>query len=226
MARDTVLVVDDDAHIQRALGPTLSAEGYAVVVARTGADALAQMAATGFSVIILDLGLPDMDGKAVIQRALAISGAPIIVLSARASEDEKIAALDLGAEDYLQKPFSVGELLARLRVLMRSTRLPARERVVEIGDVTFDFHRRRASMPWGEARLSGKENEFLRLLCARRGDVLTHREIIRAIWGDASRADAQFVRVLVGQVRQKVEEDPSRPRLVLTVSGIGYELGK
>jgi two-component system KDP operon response regulator KdpE len=220
----TILIVEDEDQIVRVLRPTLQAEGYQVRVAETGAAAISQLREHRISAVILDLGLPDMDGKDVIRQTRGETTAPFLVLSARGQDSEKIAALDEGAEDYVAKPFSVGELMARLRVLLRSTRIPVERQVMRIGDVTFDFRRRRAHLRGAIVQLSGRENEFLRLLVERRGQVVTHREIILAIWGDLSRADAQFVRVLAGQVRQKVEEDPARPKLVQTVPGVGYQV--
>ncbi|HEX6859635.1 MAG TPA: response regulator transcription factor [Caulobacteraceae bacterium] len=220
--RPTILLVDDEEQILRVLRPTLEAEGYQVACVSTGKDALDQLRSAAIAAVVLDLGLPDLDGKEVIRRARIGSNAPILVLSARDDEDEKIAALDGGAQDYLSKPFSVGELLARLRVLLRPTR--STRQVFEVGEAKFDFRRRMAQLPEGEIRLSARESEFLRLLAERSGDVVSHREIIQAVWGDHQRADAQFVRVLAGQVRQKIEEDPALPRFVLTVPGIGYRI--
>jgi two-component system KDP operon response regulator KdpE len=220
-----ILVVDDEEQILRVLRPTLEAQDYRVVTVTTGEAALQALTAERFSVMVLDLGLPDMDGKEVIRRARLWTSVPIIVLSARDADTEKIAALDDGAEDYLAKPFSVGELLARIRVALRNGETAPEAQTFTVEGMEFDFRRRRAKLTRGEVSLSGRETQFLRLLLERRGQVVTHREIIMAVWGDLDRADAQFVRVLAGQVRHKVEENPSDPRLILTVPGVGYQLG-
>ena len=223
--KPAILVVDDEDQILRVLRPTLEAQDYRVATVTTGAAALQALAGESFSVMILDLGLPDMDGKEVIRRARAFTSLPIIVLSAREADTEKIAALDDGAEDYLAKPFSVGELLARVRVALRSADGLATAQTYSVGGLEFDFRRRRAKLKRGEVSLSGRETQFLRLLVERKGQVVTHREIILAVWGDLERADAQFVRVLAGQVRHKIEDDPADPQLIVTVPGVGYQFG-
>lgn len=219
-----ILVVDDEDQILRVLKPTLETQQYRVVTVTSGEAALRALAEDSFSVVVLDLGLPDMDGKEVIRRARAFTTVPIIVLSAREADTEKIAALDGGAEDYLAKPFSVGELLARIRVALRGVDAGNLQTFAG-GGLEFDFRRRRARLKRGEVSLSGRETQFLRLLVERKGQVVTHREIILAVWGDLERADAQFVRVLAGQVRHKIEDDPSDPRLIITVPGVGYQFG-
>jgi two-component system, OmpR family, KDP operon response regulator KdpE len=224
-SRPTVLLIEDEVQLVRMLRPSLEAEGYEVLVAHTGEAGLSLLQSSRVSAIILDLGLPDMDGKEVLRLARDATTAPFLVLSAREALEEKVAALDGGAEDYLTKPFAIQELMARLRVLVRSVRTPSDRSVVTVDGATFDFARRRAILAHGEVQLSARESEFLRLLVDRQGQVVTHREIVLAIWGDLARADAQFVRVLAGQVRQKVEDDPARPRLVRTVPGIGYQIG-
>ena len=223
--RPSILVVDDEEQILRVLKPTLEAQGLKVALARTGEEALALLQAGDHAVMILDLGLPDMDGKEVIRRARMWSQAPIIVLSARQEDAEKISALDQGAEDYLAKPFSAGELMARVRVALRNWGSTGGSQRIVIGGLDLDLRRRVARLPHGAVSLSGRECQFLRLLAESKGDVVPHRELILAIWGDLDRADAQFVRVLAGQVRQKVEANPSAPRIVLTAPGVGYRLG-
>jgi two-component system, OmpR family, KDP operon response regulator KdpE len=221
-----ILVVDDEEQILRVLRPTLEAHGYVVETASNGAEALAILQRQRVSAIILDLGLPDMDGKEVIQRAGELTSAPVLVLSARDADSEKIAALDAGAEDYVGKPFSVGELLARVRVLLRSNRSPINGHTYTVGEAVFDFRSRTVNVDGHQVRLSARETTFLRLLAERNGEVVSHREIILAVWGDLHRADAQFVRVLAGQVRNKIEADPSAPALLVTVPGVGYQLGQ
>jgi two-component system KDP operon response regulator KdpE len=226
VTKPEILVVDDEEQILRVLRPTLEAQDYRVSTATTGEAALEALADRTFAVMILDLGLPDMDGKEVIRRARTWTNLPIIVLSARDADAEKIAALDDGAEDYLAKPFSVGELLARVRVALRSGDAGSGRQSLTVAGLEFDFRRRRAKLARGEVSLSGREAQFLRLLLERPGQVVTHREIILGVWGDLDRADAQFVRVLAGQVRHKIEEDPSSPRLIVTVPGEGYQFGE
>lgn len=220
-----ILLVDDEPQLVRALTPALGAAGYAVAVADSGEAALAHLAAEGCDAVILDLGLPDMDGKAVISRIREWSEVPIVVLSARDIEQEKIAALDLGADDFVNKPFGVGELLARLRAAMRGRdrRFSARARF-KAGDLEINFADRRVFVLSEEVRLTPREYDLLRSLARYAGRVVTHRQLMTAVWGPDAQVDAQFVRVLVGQVRQKIEEEPASPRLLLTEPGLGYRL--
>jgi two-component system KDP operon response regulator KdpE len=223
--RPAILVVDDEEQILRVLRPTLEAQDYAVTTVGTGEAALEALQREAFALVILDLGLPDLDGKEVIRRARSWSHVPIIVLSARDADTEKIAALDDGAEDYLAKPFSVGELLARVRVALRTSGMSAAAQVFSIPGLEFDFKRRQVKLDGRIVNLSGRESQLLRLMLERRGQVVVHREIILAVWGDLDRADSQFVRVLAGQLRHKIEADPSRPRWIVTVPGLGYQFG-
>ncbi|UAL10071.1 response regulator [Caulobacter segnis] len=225
MTTAQILLVDDEPQLVRALTPALKAAGYAVSVADGGQAALAHLAREGCDAVILDLGLPDMDGKAVITRIREWSEVPIVVLSARDLEQEKIAALDLGADDFVNKPFGVGELLARLRAAMRGRdrRFSARARF-RCGDLEINFADRRVSVLGEEVRLTPREYDLLRSLARYAGRVVTHRQLMTAVWGADAQVDAQFVRVLVGQVRQKIEEEPASPRLLLTEPGLGYRL--
>jgi len=220
-----ILLVDDEPQLVRALTPALGAAGYAVSVADSGQAALAHLAAEGCDAVILDLGLPDLDGKAVITRIREWSEVPIVVLSARDIEQEKIAALDLGADDFVNKPFGVGELLARLRAAMRGRdrRFSARAKF-KSGDLEINFADRRVYVLGEEVRLTPREYDLLRSLARYAGRVVTHRQLMTAVWGAEAQVDAQFVRVLVGQVRQKIEEEPASPRLLLTEPGLGYRL--
>ncbi|MCR5875081.1 response regulator transcription factor [Phenylobacterium sp. J426] len=220
-----LLIVDDEPQIVRALTPALQAAGYAVESSASGAEALSALAADPCEAIILDLGLPDMDGKEVIGRVREWSDAPIIVLSARDLETEKIAALDAGADDYVNKPVGVGELLARLRAAQRGRdrRFTSQARV-RAGDLEIDFPLRRVSIQGEEVHLTPREYDLLRVLARHAGRVVTHRQLIAAVWGAGAQVDAQFVRVLVGQLRQKVEAEPASPRLVMTEPGLGYRL--
>ena len=220
-----LLLVDDEPQIIRALTPALIAAGYAVETAATGEAALSMMAGNPSDVLILDLGLPDIDGKQVIRRVREWSEAPIIVLSARDLETEKIAALDLGADDFVNKPVGVGELLARVRASRRGRehRFTA-QTSVRAGDLEINFATRRVSIQGHEVRLTPREYDLLRTLARQAGRVVTHRQVITAVWGADAQVDAQFVRVLVAQLRQKLEFEPSSPRIVLTEPGVGYRL--
>jgi two-component system KDP operon response regulator KdpE len=220
-----LLIVDDEPQIVRALTPALDAAGFTVTAAENGEAALAQLAGEPSEVVILDLGLPDMDGKEVIQRIREWSDAPIIVLSARDLESEKIAALDLGADDFVNKPVGVGELLARIRAVMRGRerRFSAQPRF-QFGGLEINFPARRVMVEGEEVRLTPREYQLLRILAGHAGQVVTHRQIILAVWGTETNADAQFVRVLMAQLRQKLEANPASPELLLTEPGIGYRL--
>lgn len=220
-----LLLVDDEPQIVRALTPALIAAGYAVETAATGEAALSLMAGNPSDVLILDLGLPDIDGKQVIQRVREWSEAPIIVLSARDLETEKIAALDLGADDFVNKPVGVGELLARVRASLRGReRRFTAQTSIKTGDLEVTFATRRVRIQGHEVRLTPREYDLLRTLARHAGRVVTHRQVITAVWGPDAQVDAQFVRVLVAQLRQKLELEPSSPRLVLTEPGVGYRL--
>jgi len=221
-----LLLVDDEPQLIRALTPALTAAGYDVHAEETGAGALAYLAQEPCDVILLDLGLPDMDGKAVIVRIREWSAVPIVVLSARDMEDEKIASLDLGADDFVNKPFSAGELLARVRAAMRGhdRRLSSRASF-KIDDIEINFAARRLLIMGEEVRLTPREYDLLRTLARHTGRVVTHKQIIASVWGPEAQVDAQFVRVLVAQLRQKLEEHSASPRYLLTEPGIGYRLG-
>ena len=224
-APQTVLIVDDEPQILRFLAPALTAAGYTVATAGTGKEALDAASTHPPDSMILDLGLPDIDGKEVIARVREFSNVPIIVLSARDLEAEKIAALDLGADDFVNKPVGVGELLARLRATLRARqRLTAGASRLTAGDLEIDFAARRVFLLGEEVKLSPREFALLRTLAAHVGGVVTHKQVIAAVWGADSEVDAQFVRVLVAQLRSKLEAEPSAPRFVLTEPGVGYRL--
>lgn len=220
-----LLLVDDEAQLIRALRPALNAEGYEVTAVETGLDAIAQMAAEPSDVILLDLGLPDMDGKEVIRRLREWTEVPILILSARDLEGEKIAALDLGADDFINKPFGIGELLARVRAALRGRdRRFAASAVFRCDDLEINFAQRRVTLDGLEIRLTPREYDLVRTLARHAGRVVTHKQLIAAVWGADSGVEPQFVRVLVGQVRQKLEADSAAPKLLLTEAGIGYRL--
>ena len=221
------LVVDDEPAILRFLKPALEANGYELVTAGTVAEAIKRIAADAPEIVLLDLGLPDGDGKEVIARAREWSDVPIIVLSAREREAEKIEALDLGADDYVNKPFNVGELLARMRAALRHRmQRKAETPVLRAGDLEIDSVRHRATRSGAEVKLTPKEFELLSFLAKHPGRVLTHRQILTAVWGPAHTEDTQYLRVYIGQLRQKIEERPDDPRLILTEPGIGYRIAE
>jgi two-component system, OmpR family, KDP operon response regulator KdpE len=221
-----ILLVDDEKAIQRAMVPLLRSRGYEVTTAGTGAEALAVVASDPPSLVVLDLGLPDLDGLTVCQRIRERSDVPIVVLSARGAERDKIAALDQGADDYVTKPFSPEEFLARVRAALRRTlgREDAATGELRAGPIRIDLARRRVTLGDRELHLTPKEYELLCLLASRAGQVLTHRTILRAIWGPHSVGQPEHLRVLVAQVRRKIEDDPSRPKRLLTEPWVGYRL--
>jgi len=221
-----VLLVDDEVSIQRSVVPLLRSRGYEVEGAATGRLALAAIEAAVPDVVILDLGLPDIDGLEVCARIRARSDVPIIVLSARGAEPQKVAALDQGADDYVTKPFGPEELLARVRAALRRT-LSAQEPVtgqMVRGDITIDFDRHRVHRQGEEVRLTPKEFDLLVLLARRAGQVVTHRALLKAIWGPNAVDQPEHLRVLMGQLRKKLEPDPGRPRYLLTEPWVGYRL--
>lgn len=218
-----ILVIDDEPQIHRFLGPALDAAGYEPVRADTGGEGLSAIANRPPDAVILDLGLPDIDGKQVLLRARAFYDGPILILSARDMEMEKIEALDQGADDYVQKPFHIGELLARLRVAMRHklTRAGAAP-LVRAGDVEIDLVRRLVSRAGEPVRVSPREYDLLARLAEGGGKVLTHKQLLTAVWGPANAEDVQYLRVFVGHLRQKLEVDPAAPKLIVTEPGVGY----
>lgn len=216
----TVLVVDDEAAIHRFLTPTLEAEGYTVLKAATGRRALELAAADRPDLVVLDLGLPDLDGKEVLRQLRVWSPVPVVVLSARDREAEKVAALDLGADDFVNKPFGVGELLARLRAALRHARGSAPD-VIRCGDLEIDLPRRQVTRAGETVHLTKREFDLLALLARHAGTVLTHRAILTALWGAAHGEDTQYLRVYIGQLRQKIGA-PAGAGLIVTEPGIGY----
>ncbi|MGO9740386.1 MAG: response regulator [Roseiarcus sp.] len=223
MSLARILVVDDEPQILRFLRPALEASDYEVLHAANGRDALRLAASSAPDVIILDLGLPDMDGKDLLDRARAFTSAPILVLSARDREAEKIAALDLGADDYIEKPFAIGELLARLRAALRHARGRATEMTrIENDGLVIDTDKRLVIRDGRPIRLTPREYDLLTVLATNAGRVMTHSQILTAVWGPAHKDDTQYLRVFVGQLRAKIERDPSAPTILRTESGIGY----
>ena len=223
--RPQILVIDDEPQIHRFLSPALDAAGYEPKRADSGQEGLRGIALWSPDAVVLDLGLPDMDGKDVLARAREFYEGPIIVLSARDREAEKIAALDLGANDYVEKPFGVGELLARLRAgLRQSGARPAVSGPIEVGELSIDLDHRRVVRTGEVVRLTPKEYEVLARLAGDAGKVIGHRDLLTAVWGAAHADDTQYLRVVVGQLRHKLEIDPAQPRLIETEPGVGYRL--
>jgi two-component system KDP operon response regulator KdpE len=218
-----VLVVDDERQILRALELKLRSAGYTVDTAATAKDALAQAAMRPPEAVILDLLLPDGSGTDVARELRTWSSAPILVLSAVGEEKEKISALDAGADDYVTKPFSGDELLARLRAALRRT-APSGDPVLEVGELRIDRERRTVTMRGEPVSLTPTEWDLLRLLAENEGKLLTHPAILRAIWGPAYREESNYLHVYVSHLRRKIEPDPARPRYLLNQAGVGYRL--
>lgn len=223
-AGNRVLVVDDDAGLARALAITLRAHGWDVTTAHTGAEALDAAARAHPDVVLLDLGLPDLSGLDVIAGVRGWSRVPIVVLSARQLGDDKVDALDAGADDYVTKPFAMNELLARLRAAVRRAQPPAGpdEPVVEAGDLRLDLARRVVSRAGAEVRLSPTEWALLEVLVRNRGRMVGRRELLQEVWGPSYTTETNYLRVYAAQLRRKLEDDPAHPRHILTHPGAGY----
>ncbi len=221
----TILIVEDEAQIRKFLRISLEAHNYIVHESRLGEDGLKLCSSKQPDLIILDLGLPDMDGQMFISRLREWSQVPIIVLSVRATESEKVQALDAGANDYVTKPFGISEFIARIRVVLRSNEGTASAPTVfDSQGLRVDLAQRQVSIDDKPVHLSKKEYELLRLLIANHGQVLTHQHILREVWGPNRQDDTHYLRVLVGQLRGKLRDDPACPRFVVTVQGVGYRL--
>ena len=223
-AEPLILLIEDELPVHKFLGASLPAHGFRLLGAETGKDGLARAADYNPDVVLLDLGLPDMDGLEVTRRLREWSSVPIVVLSARGQEKDKIAALDAGADDYLTKPFSGRELLARVRAVLRRTPAASEPAVVRIGDIEIDRSARVVRRAGTEVRLTAKEYALFQLLVQHRGRVVTHRQILREIWGPAAEERTDYLRVHMTHLRQKLEADPHQPRHLKTDAGIGYRL--
>ena len=220
----TILIVEDEPPIRRLLRTTLAAHDYRPIEAGTGAEALSAMRHHRPDLVLLDLGLPDIDGQALIGRIRELSPVPIVILSSRGDEAAKVAALDSGADDYVTKPFGADELMARLRAALRHRlQQQGAERSFKSGDLSVDLVRRLVHRGAEDVKLSPKEYDILEQLVIHAGKVLTHKHLLREVWRDES-VDPQYLRVYVRQLRQKIETDPSTPRHVLTEPGVGYRL--
>ena len=223
-AGQRVLVVDDENAIRRYLRAALSAQGFTVYEAASGAEALNAVLSSRPDIIVLDLGLPDFDGIEVTRRLREWSQTPIIILSVREAENDKIAALDAGADDYLTKPFGTGELMARMRVAMRRLAKKPDEPVLQVDELKMDLSRRLVTVDDKEISLTPTEYDILRLLLQNAGKVLTHRQLLRQVWGTAYESEMHLLRVNISNLRRKIEADPARPHYLLTESGVGYRL--
>ena len=220
-----VLIVDDELQIRRFLRISLETNGYRVYETDTGQDAIVKTAQLRPDLVILDMGLPDMDGLDVLARLREWTKTPVIILSVRDADRDKIAALDAGADDYLTKPFSVDELMARMRAAQRHTQSESPEPIFTCGDVQVDLTRRLVTKGGKPVKLTPTEYALLRLLIQHNGRVLTHRQILKEVWGPEYVNETHYLRVYFAQLRQKIEDDPALPRIILTEPGVGYRLG-
>jgi two-component system KDP operon response regulator KdpE len=223
-AGQRVLVVDDENSIRRYLRAALSAQGFTVFEAASGGEAVNAVLSDRPDIIILDLGLPDFDGIEVTRRLREWSQTPIIILSVREAENDKIAALDAGADDYLTKPFGTGELMARMRVVMRRLTSKADEPVLQVDNLKMDLSHRLVTVDEKEISLTPTEYDILRLLMQNAGKVLTHRQLLRQVWGTAYESEMHMLRVNISNLRRKIEPDLARPHYLVTEPGVGYRL--
>ena len=227
MSEQTILLIEDEAPFRRFLRTTLASHGYHSLEAVSAREGLEQAATHHPDLVLLDLGLPDLDGLEVTRRLRAWTGTPIVVLSARGQERDKVAALDAGADDYLTKPFGVDELLARIRVALRHAervRQLDAEPVVESGELQIDLARRHVSVAGQEVHLTPLQYQLLAVLARHAGKVVTHTQLLKEVWGPHYGQETHYLRVYMGQIRQKLEANPARPRYLLTEPGVGYRL--
>jgi two-component system, OmpR family, KDP operon response regulator KdpE len=224
VSKKRILIVDDEPQIRRALRTALEAHGFEVMLAEDGEQALLDIATWAPDTVVLDLMMPGRDGLEVLRETRLWSEVPIIVLSARGQERDKVIALDLGADDYLTKPFGIDELLARLRAMQRRTGQQSSDPVVAIGDIEIDVARHVVSRAGGEIHLTPTEFDLLLVLARNAGKVMTHRQLLEQVWGSYAAENAQQLRVYINYLRRKLEADPSQPHLILTEPGVGYRL--
>ncbi len=223
--RDSILIIDDEPQILRFLGTSLRAHGYAVIEASTGESGLVASERENPDLVILDLGLPDVDGNEILRRMRTKSNVPILILSAREGETDKVSALDAGADDYITKPFGVAELMARVRSMLRRRNVePEENERYEREGLVVDLEHRRITRDGDEVKLTPKEFDILTLLVRYAGRVVTHEFLLREIWGAAFTGETHYLRVYIGQLRQKLEEDAAQPRFIQTEPGVGYRL--
>jgi len=223
-SKNTVLVIDDEVQIRRLLRITLEAAGSAVIEADSGRIGLEEAARCHPDAVVLDLGLPDLPGLEVLKRLREWSQVPVLVLTVRAAESDKVDALDAGADDYLTKPFGSAEIAARLRAIMRRASDGEEATVIRFGNIELDLAARLVRRSGAEVRLTAKEYAMLRLLALHRGKVVTHGQMLRELWGPKSEENTHYLRVHMTHIRQKLEEEPHKPRHLRTESGIGYRL--
>lgn len=230
--KDKILVIEDEQTISNFIGAILTANGYDVLVARTGMMAESMISSHCPDIIILDLGLPDMDGMTILKNVRSWSKMPIIVVSARCHEKDKVAALDAGADDYLTKPFGTEELLARIRAAVRHTRTPlgndavANTGIFQTGDLTIDYAKHRVYVAGVDAKLTQNEYKLVSLLGLHAGKVLTYDYLIRELWGPSARTDNQILRVNMANIRRKIEKNPAQPVYIFTEVGVGYRMAE
>lgn len=227
MIRQRILVVDDEPQIQRFLRVALAAAGYEAILAESGSEALKAVATRSPDAVVLDLGLPDIDGKDVLREIRGFSKVPVVILSARDREAEKIEALDIGADDYVEKPFGIGELMARLRTALRhAAGAPPIPGVLRIDGLIIDLDRRLVTRDGTSLKLTPKEYDLLTTLARHAGRVLTHRQLLTEVWGPAHADDTQYLRVFIGQLRAKVERDSGTAKIIRTEPGVGYRMAE
>jgi two-component system, OmpR family, KDP operon response regulator KdpE len=227
MPEPVVVLIEDELQIRRFLRATLAGQGYRLFEATTGADGLIEVASRQPDVVIVDLGLPDIDGLEVIRRMREWTAVPVIVLSARGQERDKVTALDAGADDYVSKPFGAGELLARIRVALRHTAGASHEgeeAAFKLGDLEVDQLRRHVTLRGAEIKLTPIEYKLLTTLVRHAGKVVTHQQLLREVWGPSHDDQAHYLRVYMAHLRHKLETEPARPRYLLTEPGVGYRL--
>jgi len=219
-----ILVIDDEVEIRRLLKIGLTAHGYDFVEAANGRDGLVQAATVRPDIVILDMGLPDMEGLEVVSQIRDWSQIPIIILSVRGQEHDKVKALDLGADDYLTKPFSMSELMARIRVALRHLGNLKDEPVIQAGELWVDLSKRLVRVTGTEIHLTPTEYDLLKILVSNAGKVVTHRHILSSLWGNDSQDYSQYLRIYISHLRKKIEQDPNQPKFILTEPGVGYRL--
>jgi two-component system KDP operon response regulator KdpE len=224
MSQGKILVIDDEAPIRRFLKISLEAEGYDYLEAESGQQGLTMAASHRPDLIVLDLGLPDLDGLTILKRVREWSGMPIIILTVKDAESEKVTLLDAGADDYLTKPFSVPELIARIRVALRHAQPQDPDVVHTFGSIEVDLPKRIVTRDGAPVKLTATEYAILRILVKNAGRVVTQSHLLKEIWGQHAVEQTQYLRVYIGQLRKKLESDPSRPKLILTEPGVGYRL--
>jgi two-component system KDP operon response regulator KdpE len=219
-----ILIIDDEPQMRRMLKIALTVHGYETREAANGQEGIEKAAVFKTDIVLLDLTLPDMDGLEVIRNIREWSHVPVIVLSVREHEDDKIAALDAGADDYVTKPFRMGELLARIRTALRHIASPQDDPNLTFGNLAIDFSRRRVTVGGSEVKLTPTEYELLKALATNAGCILTHQQLMRTVWGPLHEEDVGYLRVYIGQLRHKIEADPSQPGHIITEPGVGYRL--